>query len=273
VWGVRALQAGKHLMMQKPLCADMAEAESFVAAVERSDRIAMCLPHFGPEIYAMRAAIQRSDIGRVSGARSRTSHGGPEVYYREVRTIFGEEDEEEDDLWFFDAARADAGALFDMGVYAVSNLIALLGTITHVRAVAGTFDKPTVLEDSAILLLRAHSGAFATAETSWCDPARTWETSVHGTGGKLAVREYGGPVSHSVPLAYDSDNAPVEERALAPHQPMGSAHQYWLDCIESGMEPPLSNAHAARHVTEVLLAGLESARTGCEVAIQSTLDR
>src|SRR5688572_21359442 len=33
-WGIKALEAGKHLYMQKPLCGDMAEADAFVAAWE-----------------------------------------------------------------------------------------------------------------------------------------------------------------------------------------------------------------------------------------------
>ncbi len=270
-WGVRALQAGKHVMMQKPLCANLEEANQFVAAVEASNQIAMCLPHFAPPIYAMKAAIERGDIGRVSGARARTSHGGPEVYYREVRAIFGEVDDE--DLWFFDANRADAGALFDMGVYAVSQMVALLGTISQVRAIVETFDKPTTLEDNAVLLLKAQSGALGVAETSWCDPGRTWEASVHGTAGKLTVASGRAEVSQWVPLAYDSDHAPIEERALSTAGFAQNSHAHWFDCIEAGQQPPLSNAHAARHVTEVLLAGLQAGRSGQAVEIQSLATR
>jgi hypothetical protein len=49
-----------------------------------------------------------------------------------------------------------------------------------------------------------------------------------------------------------------------------NAHTHWVECIREGLrEPPLSNARAARHVTEILLAGLESSRMGQAVAIQS----
>src|SRR5262249_1528566 len=46
-------------------------------------------------------------------------------------------------------------------------------------------------------------------------------------------------------------------------------HAHWLACIRAGTTPPLSHAHAARHVTEILLAGLESSRTGQVVSIRS----
>ena len=77
----------------------MNEANSFVEAVENSDRTVMCLPHFGSQAYKIRQMIAEGAIGRVSGARYRTSHGGPEIYYAEIRDLFGETD---DDLWFFD---------------------------------------------------------------------------------------------------------------------------------------------------------------------------
>src|SRR5437667_7989992 len=42
--GLQALEAGKHLFMQKPLCGDMAEADAFAGAVAASDRTVLCLP-------------------------------------------------------------------------------------------------------------------------------------------------------------------------------------------------------------------------------------
>jgi predicted dehydrogenase len=267
-WGLQAITAGKHVMMQKPLCGDMAEANAFVAASERSKLTVMCLPHFSPTIYRIRQEIEQGTIGRIGSARARTSHGGPEVYYREVRQIFGEA--EEDNFWFFDAKQASVGALFDMGVYAVSQLVALLGSVQRVSAVTSTIEKPTTLEDTAVLLLQMESGAVAVAETSWCDPARTWELSVHGTTGKLVVPGSDARgVQHSFPLRNDSDHAPIDNRTLAGDDSVGSAHAHWLDCIQRGAQPPLSNAHAARHVTEVLLAGLEAGRSGQAVEIHT----
>ena len=96
-WGVKALEAGKHVLMQKPLCGDMDEADHFVEASEASGKTVMCLPHFSGATYKVRQLIAEEAIGRVSGARMRVSHGGPEIYYAEIRDIFGESG---DDLCF-----------------------------------------------------------------------------------------------------------------------------------------------------------------------------
>jgi predicted dehydrogenase len=265
-----ALEAGKHLFMQKPLSGDLAEADAFVAAVERHpDRTVLCLPHFPDVVQTVRKHVRDGAIGKVSGGRGRASHGGPEVYYREVSQIFGEP--ETDDLWFFDAKRAGVGALFDMGVYAVAHMVALLGTVRRVSAVTTTLDKPTELEDTATLVLQTDAGAVATAETSWCDPARTWEFSVHGTAGKYVIPA-DGPAAHFVPLAYDRDNAPIRTTPVEPTVRVGTSHAHWLDCIERGTQPPVSHAYAARHVTEILLAGLEAGRTGRAVEVRSSAE-
>lgn len=270
-WGIEALEAGKHVLMQKPLCADLAEADAFVAAADAHPNCTvLCLPHFPDVFHALRQQIAADAVGALSGGHARTSHGGPEIYYREITQLFGEPDPH--DLWFFDARQAAVGALFDMGVYAVAHLVAMMGTIRRVTAMTSTFSKPTELEDTATVVMTTATGAIATAQTSWCDPARTWEFSLHGTAGKYVVPGHGSAeATRLTPRVLDRDNAPIEEEPVKIRDPVGSAHGHFLDCIERGIQPPLSHARAARHVTEILLASLESARSGRSVEIRSTV--
>ncbi len=268
--GIDALQAGKHLLMQKPLCDSLDDANRFVAAVERSDRTVLALPHFSPSVYAAREIIKQGTIGKVSGVSGRSSHGGPEVYYAEVRDAF---EEQSDDLWFFDAKRASVGALFDMGVYACSQVVVTGGTVRRVFGRTATVDKPTELEDTATLLLEFESGALGTVETGWCDPARTAFLHVHGTRGKLTTPGHErNPLTRWEPGSYTREDIPPVPHVVdvAPFG-KGDAHQHWLDCVRQGGQPPVSSAQTARHVTEVLLAGLESARSNRPVDIQSRL--
>ena len=150
-WGIAALRAGKHLLIQKPLCGDLREAAAFAEAAAEARSIVLCLPHFAPEIHQARKMVDAGSLGVISGAYARTSHGGPEVYYAEIRDLFGEAND--GDLWFFDDKKASVGALFDMGVYAVAQLVAVLGSVTRVHGRVTTVDKPTPLEDCASLML------------------------------------------------------------------------------------------------------------------------
>jgi D-xylose 1-dehydrogenase (NADP+, D-xylono-1,5-lactone-forming) len=163
------------------------------------------------------------------------------------------------------------GALFDMGVYAVASLVASLGTVSSVMGMTATLDKPTPLEDTATLLLQFENGAVATAETGWCDPARTWQFRVHGTKGKITIPgQDGASMTRWEPGSYTrEDIPPVPHPVDAKDASRGNVHEHWLACIREGRQPEQSHAWAARHVTEILLAGLESARTGNRVEIRS----
>jgi predicted dehydrogenase len=266
--GIHALEAGKHLLMQKPLCGDLKEANRFVAAAEKTDRIVFALPHFAPSIYAIRRQIAEGKIGKLSGAYCRTSHGGPEVYYAEVRDNF---QEKSDDLWFFDAKRAAVGALFDMGVYAVSALVSIMGSAVSVTGRTATVAKPTTLEDTATLIMEFENGALGTAETGWCDPARTWLLSIHGTTGKLTSPGADGhPLTFWEPGSYTREDIPAVPHPVdVSAADLGNPHEYFLRCVQEGAQPAVSNAYLARHVTEILLAGLRSAGTDKTVKIQS----
>ena len=264
--GLAVLERGLHLFMQKPLCTTMEEADQLVAASEaRPEQIVYCRPSFGGVVYEMRRQIAAGRIGMVSGALARHSHGGPEIYYAEVADSF-EELRAEDDFWFFDADTAGGGALIDMGVYAIATLVALLGKVAGVTARMTTVNKPTAMEDTATLILDFVNGALGTAETGWCDPARSTYLRVHGTTGKLI--QDGESIQYLRPGSADREwAAPIIERLPAPGVP--NQHVEWLRCIESGTAPELSNLWLARHVTEIMCAAIASNAQGRRIALQS----
>jgi predicted dehydrogenase len=270
-YGLMALAAGKHVHMQKPLSTSLDEAEAFVQAAENSDRTVLALPFVArPQVLAARKYVSEGRLGTVSAGHARFSHGGPEVYYATIQEILHEEPEQ--DLWFFDAERADVGALFDMGVYAIAHLVAVLGEVTSVSCRTTTVAKPTRLEDTAALILDFACGALGTTETGWCDGARTYGFSIHGTAGKLVNPPLTGDLLHFEPTSFVDEDAPLKATAvdLTPYRDVNS-HQHWVDCIRQGIQPPLSNARMARHVTEIMLRALESSRLGQVVSVKSTL--
>jgi len=258
--GLAVLRAGKHLMMQKPLCATMEEADALVAeAHSRPNQVVYCLPACPPAVQTMVELSRSGAIGKISGVASRHSHGGPEVYYAEVADAFGEPRKKED-LWFYDSAKASVGALFDMGVYAVANLVYLAGRAVSVTARLTTVDKPTTLEDTASLIVEFQGGALGVAETSWCDPARTSFNRIHGTHGKLwSPGSEGHPLDLWTPSRSDRENAPpVLAHPTVEKRP--NAHEDWLQCIRQGRQPEWATVDNARHITAILIAALQSSR-------------
>jgi predicted dehydrogenase len=265
--GLAVLERGLHLFMQKPLCTTMDEARQLVMATEaRPDQIVFCRPSFNATVYEMRRQIKSGAIGKITGALARHSHGGPEVYYAEVTDTF-EEPRVEGDFWFYDADKAGGGALIDMGVYSISSLVAVLGRVVNVTARMTTVDKPTTLEDTATLILEFENGALGTAETGWCDPVRSSILRVHGTAGKL--QQNGDHLQWSRPSSTDREWAePVVENIIPPA--IVNQHSEWMNCIEKGIQPELSNIWTARHVTEIMLAAIESNVDGRRIMIHTS---
>lgn len=264
--GLAVLNSGRHLFMQKPLCATLDEADQLVSASEaRSRQVVYCRPSFDAAIYEMRRQLAAEAIGTISGALARHSHGGPEIYYAEVADAF-EEPRAQDDLWFFDADTAGGGALIDMGVYSIANLVALLGKVDFVTARLATVAKPTALEDTATLILEFANGALATAETGWCDPARSSFLRVHGAAGKLVLREEA--IDYIRPSSYEREWAAPLVDEIKP-APVVNQHEEWLRCIEGGAQPQLSNLWTARHITEIMLAAIQSNEEEGRIAVHS----
>lgn len=264
--GLAVLERGLHLFMQKPLCTSMDEANQLLKASEaRPGQVVYCRPSFDAAVYEMRRRLASGAIGKVSGALARHSHGGPEIYYAEVADAF-EEPRVEDDLWFYDADTAGGGALIDMGVYSIANLVALLGKVDFVTARMTTVDKPTALEDTATLILEFANGALGTAETGWCDPARSSFLRVHGTAGKLALR--GDVIDFLRPSSYEREWAAPLIDEIVP-APVVNQHEEWLRCIENGAQPAISNLWTASHITEIMLAAVASNAEGGRVAVHS----
>lgn len=237
-----------------------------VAASEaRPAQIVYCRPSFDAVVYEMKRQLAAGAVGTVSGALARHSHGGPEIYYAEVTDSF-DEPRVEGDFWFFDADTAGGGALIDMGVYSIANIVALLGQANHVTARMTTVAKPTGMEDTATLILEMANGALATAETGWCDPARSSFLRVHGTAGKLVKRAES--IDYIRPSSFEREWAEPLIDEIAP-APVVNQHEEWLRCIKSGEQPELSNLQVARHVTEIMLAAVASNQSGARIPVET----
>lgn len=270
-FGLKALAAGKHVHMQKPLSTSLEEADEFVKATEQSDRTVLALPFVSmPHLLAARKHVHDGTIGTVSAARCRFSHGGPEVYYATIQHILNEQPE--DELWFFDAEQADVGAVFDMGVYAIAFLVTMLGSVKSVTSICTTINKPTTLEDTAVMLLEFENGAIGTAETGWCDGARTYEFSVHGTTGKLVNPNLTDQLLLYRPSSLEDEDAPLTESKIDTSEFVAeNSHDHWVNCIRKGTQLEFANVYSARHVTEIMLKAIESSKQGKKLAVNSRI--
>jgi len=260
---VDAIEAGKHVIIQKPMTTNVADADRIVAAATRhADLKVMALPfvYFDtPAFDYAKELLSKGELGRICMARARVAHSGPEQYQQDVARMFGEEDS----CWFFDPRRAQGGVLLDLGVYAVSQLIYLLGQVKEVSALTATLDKPAEVEDNAALILEMTSGVLAVVETSWTQIATLEGTSLYGTKGTLLLSSLDKPV-----MAYKQSSWIVP--SLAKEKEPRHTHSHFVRCILEDSKP-IGTVQEGKHVVEVLEAAYESCRTGRTLKLKSSL--
>src|SRR5205085_18428 len=111
-------------------------------------------------------------IGRICQIRRRIAHSGPPR-----------------DSWFYNPEVAQFGALFDMGVYAVSGITGLAGPAVSAIGLVRTLEPGVRIDDNAIIQLEFASGAIGNAETAWTQQATRESTVIYGDEGTIVLPE------------------------------------------------------------------------------------
>jgi predicted dehydrogenase len=169
---IAALEAGIHVLCEKPIARDGTEAEAMVAAAQTSGRVLeIAFNHRRRgDIEALKAAVDAGAIGRPYHARANWMR-------RSGIPALGS--------WFTNREQAGGGPLIDLGVHVLDFALHLLGEprvlaascVTHAafgpRGLGGSnygsqiVDSAYEVEDFASVLLRLEGGGSLMLETSW----------------------------------------------------------------------------------------------------------
>jgi len=256
-----AYQAGKHVLVEKPMATSLEEAAELVRMSQDSDRLLICAPHvlLSPTYREMHARLSRGDIGEVKLARALYGWAGP---------WWGE--------WFY---QPGGGALFDLGVYNVTSLCGFLGSVQRVTALVGTAVKerlvngelmPVTADDNAQVLLDFGNEVYASVTTGF---------TIQKYGRAPAIELYGLAGSMNMlgddwaPRGFEVWRSDTEYWELheeqAPDWPWTDGLNHLVSCIERGV-PSVTRPEHAYHALEIMLAAMESAVEGRVVNITST---
>jgi predicted dehydrogenase len=177
---VAALENGKHVLIEKPMGRDLAEAE-MLADVARTSRGLLKIGFNHRYHPALRAAHERflaGEIGAPIAIRARYGHGGRPGYQ---------------DEWRGDPMLAGGGELTDQGVHVLDLIHWFAGAPKEAFAYLSTAVWPIApLEDNAFGLLRFDGGCVATLHTSWTQWKNLFSFEIFGSDGSLVVEGLGG---------------------------------------------------------------------------------
>jgi predicted dehydrogenase len=174
---VAAANAGKHVLVDKPMACTTAHIDEMIAAAHASGVVLVPFHNarFAPAFVAAQHAVANGRLGAVTGLRAAFGHAGPHAWAPDA-------------TWFFDRAAAGGGCLIDLGVH-------IIDAVRHVCdddivAVAAMMNEGDAgrggVETDAQLLVRVGGGAIGTVHASWtARPGPDHQLTIFGTQGTL----------------------------------------------------------------------------------------
>jgi predicted dehydrogenase len=232
---VAALQAGKHVLMEKPMGRDLGEALRIRDAAAESGRVlGVGFNHrHHPAVQRAVALVGSGGIGRVLWLRARYGHGGRPGLEQE---------------WRSDPAQAGGGELLDQGIHLIDLFTWIAGVPTAAFGMTQTAAwhiEP--LEDNAFGMLRFRSGAIGQLHVSMTQWKNLFSLEVHGDAGAVVVEGLGG--------SYGVERLACVKRAFAGGAP---------EMIEERFEGPDESWSSEWHQFLELVAGRPSDCAGAD---------
>lgn len=170
-----ALEAGKHVLCEKPLAVKPEEARLLaLRADELRVRLATGLNHrfYPPVADALRLAAEWA-IGRVEGVRAEIGHKASPEFLTS---------------WHSDVARSGGGTLMDNGPHACDLIRKLLGEVVAAKGYRRrSLSLPRDCEPEAYAIFRDFDQGFAELRSSWSQPRGYLTLEIRGTEGWLLV--------------------------------------------------------------------------------------
>jgi len=254
---IMMLEAGKHVLCEKPMATSVAEGEQMIAAARRAGRCLMIahMWRFDHEIRWLKGVIDSGILGEVFKVKSHAIwlHEGPPL-----------------ESWFVKKEFAWGGALADMGVHSIDTLRYLLNGARPLRvmATASTRFQPIELEDTADVLIEFEGGVTGIIEAGWyhlyADGLEGY-SQVYGTRGY--ARALPAELHTHVEGVWSVTKPQMPPRKQQCDLPMYQRQmEHFLDCVLSGQEP-LTSGPECLWAIRVLEAAYRSAETGQAVEV------
>ena len=267
---IAALEARKHVLIEKPMALNAKEAEKIIKAAQKNRRTVMVAKNFRFDRHtqAARLAIQHGDLGQVYHARA-FSHR-----HSEIPRIGS---------WFTQKKLSGGGCLADTGSMLLDTLFHLLDDFEAASVTATTHSKfgtrgrgegswgksdvdpkrPFDVEDHGTVFVRMKKGYTVTVETSWAGfhPGDTREEGIDLLGTEAGLSLFPAKLfkqslqGYETTHFYNTKNGPVEDRIA-----------HFVNCIVEGKKS-LAPIEESLKIQQVLDAIYLSAETGKEVRL------
>jgi predicted dehydrogenase len=174
-----ALEAGKHVLVEKPAARSVAEIDSLIEVSARTGgKVRVGFNHrYHPALRRARELFNAGVLGTPMFVRGRYGHGGRIGYERE---------------WRANPVISGGGELIDQGVHLIDLSRWFLGEFEHVTGFAHTYFWRMPVDDNAFMLLRTLSEQVAFLHVSCTEWKNLFSLEIYGTQAKIHVEGLGG---------------------------------------------------------------------------------
>jgi len=182
---IAALQAGKHVMCEKPMATTLEDARAMIDVSEQTGKFLMITHNLrlAPACIKAREILQSGKLGKVLTFQTTFGHPGSEFW-----AIDG------GDTWFYKKKITAFGVMGDLGIHKIDLVHWLLDQdYTEAVAMAGTLNKRNSkgelidVEDNAICLLKTSGGILGTVSVSWTYQKEDNSTTFYCEKGVLRI--------------------------------------------------------------------------------------
>jgi len=245
-----ALEAGKHVLIEKPMASSSAECEELIALAERRGLVLM-IGHtflYSAAVRRMTEIVRNGDIGDIRYINSQRLNLG----------LF----------------QKDINVAWDLAPHDISIILHILGEVPTTVNCQGNAHVTAGIEDVTNLSLTFRNNKFATIQSSWLEPRKVRQMTIVGTRRMIVyddlqpnekIRVYDVRVER--PPHYDTfadfHYSYHYGDSYIPHivheEPLKKECQHFLECIETGAKP-LTCGRNGLELVRILEAASESLR-------------
>jgi 1,5-anhydro-D-fructose reductase (1,5-anhydro-D-mannitol-forming) len=228
-----AAEAGKHVLVEKPMALNVREAEQMIEACARYG-VKLMVGHMvrlSPLVRRIRELVRESALGPLISARADYMYDG-RLSHRH---------------WLYDRDIAGGGPVFDIGVHCLDTLRYVLDDeIVSLKSEAEPRPTKSLTEASAYLLLRFSRGTLGSIFCSYLSPIRRSFIEVVGTEGMVAATDFTLGDADLQLTVTTQGNGPLPnqhvETFIIPNLYIQEVSQF-SRCILEGGEPDLSGGN------------------------------
>ncbi|MBE6941896.1 MAG: Gfo/Idh/MocA family oxidoreductase [Ruminococcaceae bacterium] len=192
---IEALNAGKHVVLEKPMGLTVAQCDDIIAAAEKSNKHITVISQLRtePDIIRAKELIESGALGKIIMAQLHMCYYRPESYFM--------------GSWRGTKAMDGGGALMNQGIHGVDILRYLMGPVKNVQSVVRTLLHDIEVEDAAVAALEFENDAIGVITASTATfPGYDREINIYGTRGGIEFKQ-----GTMVRLVIDGEEYPCAE--------------------------------------------------------------